>query len=120
LASAYLVFLDAPSIKKIQEIGPISAGSSPQNHKGILLTLLLSPANGGEGGVRGKDKKANSYTIEPFAKVSEKHIEKAFPEELESVSCWVFDLSSFGSHLKDGFLSAGHIDLPLSTFFFAV
>jgi len=58
--------------------------------------------------------------FEPLAKVSEKHIEKYFPEELESISCWVFDLSSFGSHLKDGFLSAGHIDLPLSTFFFAV
>jgi len=27
------------------------------------LTLPLSSANGGEGGVRGKDKKANSYTI---------------------------------------------------------
>ena len=61
-----------------------------------------------------------SLISEPLAKVSEKHIEKVFPEELESISCWVFDLSSFGSHLKDGFLSAGHIDLPLSTFFFAV
>src|SRR4030042_478279 len=57
------------------------------------------------------------YLIEPLAKVSEKHIEKAFPEELESISCWIFDLSSFGSHLKDGFLSAGHIAFPLSTFF---
>jgi len=28
------------------------------------LTLPLYPANGGEGGVRGKDKKANSYTIQ--------------------------------------------------------
>jgi hypothetical protein len=57
---------------------------------------------------------------EPLAKVSEKHIEKSFSEELESIGYRVFDLNSFGSHLKDGFLSAGHIDLPLSTFFFAV
>jgi hypothetical protein len=27
------------------------------------LTLPLSPGNGGEGGVRGKNKKGNSYTI---------------------------------------------------------
>jgi hypothetical protein len=27
------------------------------------LTLPLSPANGGEGGVRGKDKKGNSFTV---------------------------------------------------------
>ena len=58
--------------------------------------------------------------IEPFAKVSEKYIEKSFPEELESIGYRVFNLRSFESHLKDGFLSAGHIDLPLSTFFFAV
>ena len=57
---------------------------------------------------------------EPLAKVSRKHIEKSFPEELESISCRVFNLSSFGSHLKDGFLSAWHIGLPLSTFFFAL
>jgi hypothetical protein len=56
-------------------------------------------------------------TYEPLAKVSEKHIEKDFPEELESISCWVFDLSSFGSLLDDGFLSTGHIVFPLSTFF---
>jgi len=31
------------------------------------LILPLSPANGGEGGVRGKDKKANSYTIKLFS-----------------------------------------------------
>jgi hypothetical protein len=58
--------------------------------------------------------------VEPLAKVSEKGFEKSFPEELESIGYRVFDLNSFGSHLEDDFLSVGHIDLPSSTFFFAV
>ena len=53
------------------------------------------------------EPRKNVFLPEPLAKVSEKHIEKAFPEELESVSCWVFDLSSFGSHLEDDFYPLG-------------
>ncbi len=61
-----------------------------------------------------------SMTNEPLAKVSEKDFEKSFPEELESIGYRFLNLSSFRSLLDDGFLSTGHIDLPLSTFFFAV